>query len=474
MLEIRSALQALWKSVGCLLLILIGALPAAAAEPLSESETRRLLIDGEVLNSETSQPIEKFRVIPGVRYNRTPGSRGNLAVWQPHMIREMNDGVFHWPRTRGYDEMRFRIEADGFRAATTTWLGKGGPHLRMKIHLRPDDGIKGVVVSPSGLPAAGATFAIGLPNRSVVLDGDKVIGHDEAPLDRLSDQWRRPQTIQANQQGEFVLPYESDPSAVLCVVHETGYLEKSFSDWVSIINSSSDSMTLPLEPWAQITGRVYWKDRPGQNETIRLLVHRSSPYPGLVASYAETTSDADGNFHFKHVPPGECQLGHLVHDGDTDSVKRSSVAYEYPDTHLNLNPGQIKRVEFGGTGIDVVGHLVGLESYDGVTVSIRPPAPDVWNMQRFGGKPLANGIHNGYAALKKTDYAPLYFRESLKVDQDGHFRIQDVMTGAYNVWVQGAVGSGRFVLNSDEDEPFDIGEIKVISAKQVAPLMKGE
>ncbi|MGB7343718.1 MAG: carboxypeptidase-like regulatory domain-containing protein [Pirellulaceae bacterium] len=435
--------------------------PTQAQQPLTETESRRLLIDGEVLNADTNEPVENFRVIPGVRYNRLPGSRGNVAVWQPHMIREMTGGVFQWPRTRGYDEMRFRVEADGFRPATTTWLGKGGPHLRMKIHMRPDNGIEGVIARPDGSLAAGAILAIGLPNRGIRLSELTVAGHDEKTLDRLSDQWRRPLTIQTNDHGEFVLPYESDPSAVICIVHESGYLEENFLDWVSQNEDASDPLIVILEPWAKIKGCVLWKDQPGVGEDIKLTIHRHEPYPGLVESFVKTTTDQQGNFLFAHVPPGSVHLSHFITDSNGES------ALEYPREHVTLKPGQTEVVNFGGVGTDVVGKLTGLDSYEGVTLSIRPPSPDVWNMQRFGEKALANRVQKAYAAFQNLDYAPLYFRESLSVNKDGSFRIKDVMTGQYNVWVHGASGSSQFSLNSSQKEPLDIGEIKVDPAPQV-------
>jgi hypothetical protein len=433
----------------------------ADERPLTNAETRRLLIDGEVLDAETNLPIDSFRVIPGVRYNRAPGTRSNLAVWQPHMIRQMSSGIFQWPRTRGYDEMRFRIEAEGYRAATTTWLGKGGPHLRMKVHMRPDTGIEGIVVTPDGSLAKSAVIAIGLPNRSIRLDGCNIVGHNDAPLQRLSDQWRKPLTVQADDEAVFVLPYESDPSAMLCVVHEDGYLEEPFLEWASQIEEATDPVVIHLEPWAKVKGRVWWKDRPGQGKSVSITINRSEPYPGIVESNVSVKTDQEGNFLFPYVPPGSLRVGHVVamRDPQTGALKDTSL--RYPSNQLFLKPGEMTIVEFGGEGVDVIGRLTGLDSYEGVTLSICPPAPDVWRVQRFGGNNIANDQQKSYAALRKTNYAPLYFRDSITVANDGSFRIKDVMTGQYNVWIRGASGSTRFNMTDAEQNPLNIGEIKV-------------
>lgn len=447
-----------------LCLLAIQCVTDTCADETQTAAARRLLIDGEVLNADTGEPVETFRVIPGVRYNRAPGVRGNLAVWQPHMIREMTDGEFHWPRTRGYDEMRFRIEADGYRPATTTWLGKGGPHLRMKVHLRPDAGIEGIVLQPDGTPAVGATLAIGLPNRGIRLEGCQVVGHKGSVPGRLSDQWRIPQTVETDEQGKFVLPYETDAAAVLCVVHQSGYFEQNCVDFTDSIANINGPVQIKLHNWSRVQGRVLWKDTPGVAEKIRATVHCNEPYPGLIASTSNVNADQKGNYTFAYLPPGDVQLGHEVKStadaGESVKPKMSNVVYEYPIQYVSLEPGQNAQVDFGGEGSEIIGRLQGLKSYEQVSISIRPPAPNVWGQQRIGNGRGGNDLQQGYAWLQATEYAPLYFRENLPVNEDGTFAIQDVMTGDYNLWVQGAAGSSQFTVE-EANVKFSIGTIHV-------------
>ena len=299
-------------TLGLILLVSIST-DMRADEPMTAlTASRRLLINGQVLNAETAEPIKTFRVIPGVRFNGSPGSRSSIAVWQPHMIREMTEGKFEWPRTRGYDEMRFRIEADGYRAATTTWLGKGGPHLRMKVHLRPEPGISGFVKTPDGEVASQAVLAIGLPNRGVRLTGCQVVGHNEKPLERLSDQWRRPQSVETDDAGKFLLPFETDQSAILCVVHPSGYLQMPFTDFARQVVGAEDAIQLQLQPWATIEGRVWWKDAPGVAAEISINAMRGHVYPVLITVTENTRTDRKGRYKFRFVPPGSVQIGHNV------------------------------------------------------------------------------------------------------------------------------------------------------------------
>ena len=438
-----------------------------ADEPLAAlSATGRLLINGQVLNAETTEPIKTFRVIPGVRYNGRRGSRSSIAVWQPHMIREMTDGKFEWPRTRGYDEMRFRIEADGYRPATTTWLGKGGPHLRMKVHLRPEPGISGVVTTPDSEVAAQAVLAIGLPNRGVRLTGCQVKGHGEKPLERLSDQWRRPQSVESDDAGKFLLPFETDQSAMLCVVHPSGYLQMPYADFARRVVGTEEPIQLQLQPWATIEGRVLWKDVPGSGAEISLSAMRGHIYPELITVSQSTRTDQIGNYKFRFVPPGSVQIGHNV--ASPPGPREANAIFQYPVEVLDLTAGQSKVFNFGGAGIEVTGKLTGLRSYESVSISIQPPAPDAWR-DPVGNVRGVNGRQAGYLNLKKSDYASLYFRDNLSVEEDGSFKITDVMTGKYNFWVIGATGAAEFNVRTDSQPQLDIGTIMVKPSPAAIP-----
>ena len=460
-----------------ILLISVGALnidSRASGEESSTSISRRLLIDGAIIDSETGDAVRTFRVLPGVRYNRGRAGRESVTVWQPHMIREMQNGKFEWPRTRGFDEMRFRIEADGYRPATTTWLGKGGPHLRMKVHMRPDAGITGVVFAPNGQPAVNATLAVGLPNRGVRLDGCQVVGWDSKP-GRLSDQWRLPSCVQTDPEGRFVLPYETDAAAILCVVHESGYFEMMFTDFVDKFSDQLNDVEIRLEPWASVKGQVYWKTSPGAGALISATVRRSEPYPDLISFSVTRVASDDGEFHFEYLPPGNVGLSHHFRRSSLDltsvnvlKVKSDPVQiidkapdlrdYQYPIHNTKLEAGESETVIFGGKGKTVVGKLVGLDSYDDVSIEIRPPAPDVWNQRRLRG---ANFLRSGYDVFRKSNYGSLYFRDKIAVAADGTFKIPDVMTGQYNLWVRGAVGAIQFNVQYPDADLHDLGAIQV-------------
>ncbi len=426
-------------------------------EDVSADAKRMYLVDGQVVDADSGDPIKSFRVLPGTPYR---GDGNAVAVWQPHMIREMTDGVFRWPRTRGYKEMRFRVEADGFRPATTNWLGVGGPYMRLKVHLRRDPGIRVIVLTPEGSPATDATIAIGLPNRGIRLDGCRVDGVGEPESSRLSDQWRRPETVQTDADGQCVVPAESDPNATLCVVHPDGYLEMPFSKFTEL--ASQAPLPLELKPWGRIRGKVLWKDKPGVGERVTATIHRQQGYPGIVSAYPSAIADSRGEYLLPYIPPGQVQVGHAVQLPEGTSLSPTAVVYEYPIFHVDVQAGQTVNVDIGGKGIEVIGKLAGVESFDDVTIAIQPPAPDVFAWVKFGNPGGGNDLRQGFAALRESEYAPLYFRGSLPVADDGSFRIEDVMTGNFNLIVSGsASASASFKATSFGQDPIDLGTIQV-------------
>jgi hypothetical protein len=101
---------------------------------------------------------------------------------------------------------QLRIEADGYVSVTSDWIAKDDATWVVTAKMLRDPGIRGLVLTPEGEPAAGATFAIGLPNREIRLDGKTVAGADEPLPDKLGNRWRQPVIVQADEDGRFKLP----------------------------------------------------------------------------------------------------------------------------------------------------------------------------------------------------------------------------------------------------------------------------
>lgn len=383
-----------------------------------------VLVQGIVVDAATGAPLESFRVLPGVPYGRRPGGQDPAcATWQPHLIRQCADGAFDWPRERTYPLFLLRIEADGYVPVTSDWVAKGEATWLVAAKMLRDPGVAGRVLAPSGEPAAGATIAIGLPNRTIRLDGRAIAAADDPLPAGPRGRWRRPAMVKVDREGRFKLPTETDPAAMLCVVHESGYLERPFSQLLADYRDATDDFKLQLAGWGYIAGEVVWKDRPGANEPITLSIMRENIYPELISSYRSTESNAEGRFEFANVPPGRVQLSRTVKIADEDSG-----SYQFPHARVDVLPGQPTAAIIGGRGVPVVGELTGLDSYKEITVRIQPRTPPVG----FGGD---NVIWKGYAAVQASEMAPLYFREAEPVNEDGTFRIEAVLPGDYQAFI---------------------------------------
>src|SRR4051812_17004678 len=159
------------------------------------------LVALSVLDEETSDPVERFLVIPGVPYSGT--DQRSVAAWQPHLVREATGGRYEWPQERSYERFRLRVEADGYRPSTTAWLRRSDGPREVTLRLRRDPGIRGVILSPDGSPAAGATLGVALPNRRLRLTGRTIEHAGESPAEKLVDRWRQPITTRADAGGRF-------------------------------------------------------------------------------------------------------------------------------------------------------------------------------------------------------------------------------------------------------------------------------
>ena len=71
-----------------------------------------------------------------------------------------------------------------------------------------------------------------LVTRHINLVYSVALRHTDKPApERPSDRWRWPRLVQADAQGGFQLPSESDPTAAVLIVHESGVRELALADF---------------------------------------------------------------------------------------------------------------------------------------------------------------------------------------------------------------------------------------------------
>jgi beta-lactamase regulating signal transducer with metallopeptidase domain/biopolymer transport protein ExbD len=437
--------------------------PPAGAPPLENGY--RLQVSGLTAGREPTL-LRKFRVIAGVPsgvstdFEKTSGEK--VYAWQPHTLRVGKDGTILWPMDKAYDQMVLRVEADGYIAESSRLLKKtDGPAL-LGFTLRPDPGMKGRVLLPNGQPAAGATVALGMTMRDLVIDNGKLRHLGEPPAAALGDEWRKPIFVTTATDGSFTLPTELEPTAAVLIVHDGGVREMSCAKF-------RGAPEIKLAAWGKIEGRVQWGDVSGANADVELTTFRDDyGYPGIVAQYHKTKADAQGRFTFEKVLPGRSQFScPIIFNPPRNGVTSVSLAGRM--AHYTVRAGEPTRVIIGGDGRTVLGRLTGLASWEGVTLHLSLAAP-----------PFSGGNDATWAAYNEFQNSPsgaAFNRGGFKPAADGTFKIPTVLPGDYTLLIAlpDDKGSGGFrKLNLKPEDGHgppaaeDVGEIKVTQPKAAA------
>jgi hypothetical protein len=445
-----------------MILVATLALPAtvgwAAEAPVSSAPDRVAAELGNgihvaVLDATGRNPIKAFQVIAGVRSQAGGGKAKEVVNWQPHTLRQGRDGGLVWPLDRAYDEMALRVEADGYAPQVLAWLKKSQGPQKVVFELVADKGTTGRALTPDGNPAAGATVALAMVQRDAVIENGKLRHADAPEPERPSDRWRWPRLVRADAQGRFQLPSESDPTAAVLIVHESGVRELALADF-------KQKPELAIQPWGRIEGKVQWGNIVDSNRTVTLSIHRDTyGYPGVIAQSGKTTTAGDGTFIFERVLPGAAQISCPIAATPGNQSGIGEVSLFPLITHLTVQPGT-NRALLGGQGRTIRGRLVGRAEWADVTFHFHPTAPHI-------GLPDDDEMGKGWGALLKSPAGPLFFRKGLKVNPDGTFEIPGVLPGEYQIFFTRAgerAAGGKFLVPPEtpgvKRDPQDIGEFR--------------
>ena len=397
--------------------------PAQSDPTPEEIEARKTGIRITVLNSTGDKPIPEFRVLAGIspgsvtaEFERRTGQ--GVINWQPHTCRIGKDGEYVWPLDKAYAEMALRVEADGYQPQIFTGLKKVNGPQHIVFMLAEDKGVAGRVLTPAGRPAAGATVAMSLPHKEIVWEKGKLRGADDPLPEKPGERWRRPLFVKTDAEGAFRLPTELEPAAIL-VVHESGVRELAYDAW-------QKSPEIKLQAWGRIEGQILWRDKPGADLDVSLIVFRGDyGYPGMVSSYEDAKSDGEGRFTFERVLPGQVQIS-LPSKVDGGNITSATLNGMFQ--HPIVKSGEPTAVLLGGVGRRVTGKLAGLDSWEGVTYHFHPEAPHI-------GFPGDDAQWKAFSELRKSPQGPLLFRDQQPVGKDGGFAIENMLPGRYQLFV---------------------------------------
>ncbi len=428
------------------------------AEKAPENALRLDVIDGT-----TKAPLTHFRVIAGVpssvsaEFEKAKGV--DVVCWQPHTIREGADGSLSWPLEKAYDKMALRVEAEGFVPQVVPWIEKKNGGRAISLELVKDEGIRGSVMTPEAKrPAHDATVVLAMIGRNARLKGSTFPELQLKPEPKsLRDAWERPLTVTPDEKGEFTLPTEVDPTAVVLILHGDGVLEMPYAEWKAQPN-------VTLQRWGRIHGRVRFGDPAGAGKKVSLIANHGDEhgYPDIVSQYDDTKSLDEGIFVFQRVLPGLCQLSCPIQAEKGNSSGITEINLTGMVTHATVTPSPpITPVVIGGVGRTVRGKLTGRPSWDGVTFHLHPTAPHI-------GLPGDEEMWKAWSAWGQSPQGAQFFRSGLKVAADGTFEIPGVLPGAYQIFFSAPggkerVASSQFIVPAEQrdeaPEPLTLPDI---------------
>ena len=325
----------------------------------------------------------------------------------------------------------------------------------------------GTVYLPSGVVASNAAILVPVRGEAAILGTQKFEYEDRSSVYHTSSN------------GNFVVPAIPEV-ALLYVAHDQGFCEFDLKD-------AQLPLSIHLQPWGRLEGIVTLEGKPAPHQKIALMrgdmmtgVTGLSLSPGVF----QTESDAQGQFVFEHVPPGELQVYRMVHN--------MYCAAQYVD----VAPGKPTVIHHGFDGRLLKGRLVASDTSTNLnwkggagfrlaTKTSRPEPPPgedarTWE-QKYRQSP------EGKQRLRETHSF------GLLVEANGDFRIDDVPPGTYELRGQlhegGASGfafGGRLLGSINQEvivpesakgqpkEPLELGEfvlkvVKYLKAGDAAP-----
>lgn len=371
-----------------------------------------LLVTGKVVDAESGLPIEKFQVVRGIFW----GSGNEQIHWERYNLIEGRDGKYEIEFTEPRAGHHVRIEAPGYRPGVSRLLKNDEGEVRVNFSLEEGKGPSGIVKTPAGQPAEGATLHI-------AIGGEGLYFHDG-----LRESNRQTPNANTAADGTFALPFLDDRFELVCL-HESGWAQLDQSQLV-------DEVEIQLQPFSIVEGKVVEGSTPLANENV--VLHFNDPYerdaPRVYWSYSAIT-DGAGKFRFERVVRSDATVARTISFADYGNGGSMST-YSHSE-NVKLQPGKVTHVQLGGSGRTVFGQLKTPEHYK-QPVLWRMGCVQLWtNNQRTSGgffHELGRLLAGGGAQPTQPQATRRSYGAT--IDEEGHFRVADVEPGNYTMHVQ--------------------------------------
>lgn len=427
-----------------------------------------LELSGKILDAKTKEPVKEFQIfwadreeyLTFSRMENITGTNGEYALDLEKLY------ATSWEHNYYY-QFIFRVEANGYAGANSrVFSSRDGDvgAVEYDIELKPADKLTGTVLDPAGQPVAGAQVMLWSPKSRVRLKGEPQLESLDKQMIPVTDA-----------SGNYAV--SRDPEATqLIAVHPKGFARIG-------LKALDGKGTVQLQRWGRIEGVVRQYDQVLVNEEVSLHRRERSDFvPGSVELVLmKAKSDAVGRFTFDFVPPGEFTMYRWI------TKPRGGASSGSPE-FVEVEEGALAKVQLGGMGRPVIGRFKVKNPYVPIewqkdhhsigTVMPKPPE-GLKTREEFEAWRTRPEIEH---AFERARHYPILFAE------DGSFRIDEVVPGQYQFWMQIydpsdpdafaysryiAQFNGTFAVPQGPDEngakPLDIGEFELTLNRKIEP-----
>ncbi len=403
-----------------------------------------LRIGGSVVDDETGEPLEGFKVYQGIYWESADD-----VQWSGYASDEGYKGEYELYIEAGTPAVQVRVEADGYLPALSRIYHAEEGYQRYDVRMKKGSGPSGIVTRPDGSPAANvAVYMAPNPGAVALVNG------------KAADQDTRSVTTDDNGGYSFPPLY---PAFRLAVIDESGYAVKTFE-------LGNEQYDLALAAPASIEGAVTLSGEPARYERVHLFFD-ARYNDGVQLSYTANT-DPDGRYAFSGLPAGEARV-ELLRNLQNRLVNSHS-------TFVATSAGVATNADLGGDGRMVVGHVTLPEDApSGVDFSVLPlsviakaPLIDVPDSVDQNDH---EAFQIWYTEWEKTDEGRAFRAAqrtfAVEMSDNGSFRIPDLPDGDYVIAWQFVTKEGERVgkLAHEFSVPAGTGELALGSLMAEAP-----
>jgi uncharacterized GH25 family protein len=361
-------------------------------------------LEGQVLDSNTGQPIPQFSILIGRRANSDASD-----LYSPVRNREFNnpEGRFTM-QLEDADQNALQAWNDDHYLNTKSFPEAENGVIQLTIRLDPADALKGIVTTADGTPVPGAEVV-----------ATSTSGESGPTIQLLKTHFQpynqRTHVALTDQQGAFSVN-TPPPHGTVMAIANAGFA-------LATVDEVRANHLIVIQAFGRIEGTLKLAGVPAARQS---LIY-TPPTSRLTADFNtyKTTTDAQGHFTMEKIPPGEGSIARLI------STAHNSWTYSHY-TPVTVQPGQTTQVMLGDSGAVLRG-----------TVRFQSPptndAPLVISGRISGATPQPPNLSS---STDQQTYLNSPERQALirrlrgyffLVNADGSFQVDSVEPGSY--WI---------------------------------------